>query len=888
MQFLKKLIITLIIITGLIALGASLISYYYENEVKQYVKERINDLLASPVDVNSIDFSVLNKFPNASISLSQVLAWDAFPGKEGTDTLFYADKIYFEFNLFDLIRNSYQIKHIEVYKADVNLRWNKDGENNYVFWKVTKNSDEKKADIDLESVKFTKCKLTLDNRKIDFRSWYIIDKLEFDLQIENEKLAFDIQLLSPAFAYHSIEFEYETNLLLNLKTKMRIDHSKSEIIFNQGVIELGNFKGNAVGKVDYEKGIYNFDIITAQQKLGNVLPVIPKYLTDKLIGYDVDAKIELSINTGKKQQKKWKTRIDFSAINGKINHNQSGITIDELSFEGDLTLASNIKLLNLNHYSGVFSGSTFEGELMIKNFKHPKIDLRLNGLFDLSRILDFLEVKNIEAVYGQADVDFRFIGQFEDPENIRSREIEKAITNGKLVLNDLGFSVPSLNMKFDHMNGEFILDDNDATINNLTGTWKGAASKVNGTIRNLMPFILFKDQKLYIRATGEFDHIKLENFFTSDNSNSNSERETFLIPCFLDMEIKSRIAKLTYKKFEADDLYGSFKVRNCVIKSDNFGFRTAGGKLNGSLTLSNSGDGQMNLLINSYLNQIDIDKLFDEFDNFGQKFIKHDQINGKLNADIYYKGSWDKNLTLDPSSMEVDAIINIDNGELIELESLMKIGAYLKQNPLTNAIIDTESLDKKLKHIYFEQLTNRIEIKNQVINIPEMMISSSAFDINIAGTHHFDNRINYKMNFRLQQLIKKREETEFGIIEDDGSGMRIFMSMIGTAENPIFSMDKTAKKSHRKDKWKKESENISSILNKEIQTIFGKNEENKTFDENDKPLRFELEWDDETDTTKIGIARDSLANKNDTLKNKSKNFILESDEDIRNSDDDDY
>ena len=886
MQFLKRLFITLIIITGLIALGASLISYYYENEVKQYVKERINDFLASPVDVNSIDFSVINKFPNASISLSQVLAWDAFPGKQGTDTLFYADKIYFEFNIFDLFRNSYQIKHIEVYKADVNLRWNKEGENNYVFWKVTDNPEKKRADIDLESVKFTKCRLILDNRKIDFRSWYIIERLEFDLQIDNEKLAFDIQLLSPAFAYRSADFEYETNLLLDLKTKMRINHSKSEILFNQGVIELGNFKGDADGKVDYEKGIYNFDIVTAQQKLENVLPVIPNNITDKLKGYDVDAKIELSINTGKKQQKKWKTRIDFSAINGKINHNQSGITIDDLSFEGDLTLASKLNLLNLNHYSGVFSESNFEGELMVKNFKHPRIDLRLNGLFDFSRILDFMEVKTIESVYGQADVDFRFIGQFEDPENIRSREIEKAITNGKLVLNDLGFSVPSLNMKFDHLNGEIVLDDNDATINNLTGTWKGAVSKVNGIIRNLMPFILFKDQKLYIRATGEFDHIKLENFFTSENSNS--ERETFLIPCFLDMEINSRIAKLTYKKFEADDLYGAFTVRNCIIKSDNFGFKTAGGKLNGNLTLSNSGDGQMNLLINSYLNQIDIDKLFNEFDNFGQKFIKHDQIKGKLNADIYYKGSWDKNLTLTPSSIEVDAIINIDNGELIELESLMKIGAYLKQNTLTNAIIDTESLDKKLKHIYFEQLTNRIEIKNQVISIPEMMISSSAFDINLSGTHYFDNRIDYKMNFRLQQLIKQRKETEFGIIEDDGSGMRIFMSMIGTSENPIFSMDKTTKKSHRKDKWKKESENINSILNKEIQTIFGQNEKDKTFDENDQPLKFELEWDDETDTTKIRIARDSLAIKNDTLKNKTKNFILDSDEDIRDSDDDDY
>ena len=299
------------------------------------------------------------------------------------------------------------------------------------------------------------------------------------------------------------------------------------------------------------------------------------------------------------------------------------------------------------------------------------------------------------------------------------------------------------------------------------------------------------------------------------------------------------------------------------------------------MALSNSGDGEMNLLVNSYLNQMDIDKLFNEFNNFGQKLIKHDQIKGKLNADIYYKGSWDKNLFLDPSSIEVDAIINIDNGELIELQNLMKIGTYLKQNALTSSIIDTESLDKKLKHIYFQQLTNRIEIKNEVIKIPEMIISSSALDINLSGTHHFDNRIDYKMNFGLQQLIKQRTETEFGMIEDDGSGMRIFMSMKGTAENPIFSMDKTTKKSWRKDKWKKEGQKISAILSEEIQTIFGDKKDTLTFNENYKPLKFELEWDDENDTTKVLL-------KGDTLKNKPKKFILDSDEDIRDSDDDDY
>jgi hypothetical protein len=556
-----------------------------------------------------------------------------------------------------------------------------------------------------------------------------------------------------------------------------------------------------------------------------------------------------------------------------------------LSFEGDLTLASNIKMLNLNRYSGEFSGSLFDGELMVKNFQHPRIDFRLKGIFDLGRVLDFMELKNIEGAYGKANVNFRFIGQFEDPENIRSREIEKAITNGKIVLSDLGFSVPSLNMKFDGMNGTFVLDDNDATITNLTGKWKGAESKVNGSIRNLMPFILFKDQKLYIRAEGDFDHIKLENFLTSNENQT--DRESFQIPCFLDMELKSRIGKLTYKEFRADELLTVISVKNCKINSDYFTFNSSGGKISGNFALNNSSSGQMNLIVNSTLSQINIDELFRQFDNFGQKIFKSDQIKGTLAADVYYKGSWDKNLTIDPSSIEVDAIINIDDGELINVESLKQIGEYLRENNVTNTIIDTEALDKKLRHIKFDKLTNRIKIKDNVIKIPVMTISSTALDINVSGTHDFDNHIDYKMNFRLRQLVKQRKETEFGSIEDDGLGMRIFMTMTGTTSNPVFSMDKSAKKSWRKDKWKDEGKNINKILKNELQTIFGNQNQNETFDREEKP-KFEIEWDDSDDSTKVVFRHDSLRTKNDSLKKKPKKFILEPDEDIRDSDDDDY
>jgi len=878
MRFLKKIVYFLILLIGIIALLASLGAYFYKNQSKQYVKTRINQFLASPVDVGEIEFSMIAKFPYASISLNDVLAWDAFPDKNGKDTLFFASKIYFEFNIIDIIQNSYTLKHIEVYKADINLRWNKKGENNFVFWKVN-SKDEPMSEIELESVKFRKCRLTLDNRKVDFKSWYVVTKLDFNAHIENKKMGFNIDAVIPAFAYRSVPFNYESFQKLSLQTQMGIDQNKNTVDFKNGEFKLGSLMGKINGRVNYKNSIYDFNVNTDNQTIDNIFDALPEKYTQPLKDYRFNALVRMDLNTGNKKSKGWQTSLDFKTLKGEIHHLPSGISIDKLELNGNFIARKSNLTLQLDSYKGEFSGSPFNGKLSIKNFNHPLVNLHLNGAIDLERLLGFLDIKSIEKPYGTAQVTFDFNGRFNNPKKITPSEIERAITIGKLSLNNVGFKVPKLNMEFDGLNGELILNDNDATITRLTGVWKGAKSSVTGQIHNLIPFILFPDLVLHIKASGEFDKINLEEFLTSTDENEKSQ--SFKIPCFLDLNIRAMIHKFNYKKFEADNFSGLFYVNNCRLTSDDFYFNTANGKVRGDFQLSNSGDEKMNLVVNTTLMNIDIDKLFYEFDDFGQKIIKSNQIKGKLNAALDFKGTWDKKLNFESENMDVDAIISIENGELNKLKSLTDISNYLKSNTLTKTFIDTRNLETKLEHIKFKSLSNRIKIIKGVIEIPEMSVLSSALDLTVSGTHDFNNNINYRMNFRLQQLKSHKKDTEFGIVEDDGSGIRVFLKIEGTTENPIFSLDKETKKKWRKNTWQKESEDINKMVKNELKTIFKAEKNSNTFKE-EGAKKVEIEWDENPDSTKTIV-------KKDTLKSKTKTRIFQAEEDdIRNTDDDDY
>ena len=125
------------------------------------------------------------------------------------------------------------------------------------------------------------------------------------------------------------------------------------------------------------------------------------------------------------------------------------------------------------------------------------------------------------------------------------------------------------------------------------------------------------------------------------------------------------------------------------------------------------------------------------------------------------------------------------------------------------------SFEKKLLDLKFEQLSNTLIIKNGIITIPQMSISSSALDIEVSGQHTFDNKIDYRFGFRLRD-IKEKETSEFGEIIDDGTGLRVFVRMYGTMDNPIVEWDKASKKEQAKKNREEEKETVREMFKSEF------------------------------------------------------------------------
>src|SRR5574339_605242 len=127
--------ISIVILT--VVLLSAAIGFFYEDEIKKIVVNEVNSHLTVSVSFTKIHFSILRSFPYCAVELNKVAAAYNTAGKP--DTLFYFDKLRLKMHLLNVLKNDIAIRKAEMRNGFIRMRINKDGTDNFHFWK--KSSD---------------------------------------------------------------------------------------------------------------------------------------------------------------------------------------------------------------------------------------------------------------------------------------------------------------------------------------------------------------------------------------------------------------------------------------------------------------------------------------------------------------------------------------------------------------------------------------------------------------------------------------------------------------------------------------------------------------------------------------------------------------------------
>ena len=240
----------------------------------------------------------------------------------------------------------------------------------------------------------------------------------------------------------------------------------------------------------------------------------------------------------------------------------------------------------------------------------------------------------------------------------------------------------------------------------------------------------------------------------------------------------------------------------------------------------------------AHFEKVDITQMFQSFDNFGNTSITEKNLEGTLSTDLDFAARWVPGPDIEASSVVLTADVIVEDGRLKDYSPMLSLSKYLRVEDLSD--------------IRFSTLTNRIEIVSKTVYIPRMEIKSNALDLQIYGKHTFDNRIDYHFRILLSQLLWRKarknnpnlkSEDAFGPIQDDGLGRTtLYLLLTGTVDNPVFKYDTKGVREKIATDFKKERQNLKTILREEFAPARKDSLRVKTKKD---ATKFEVEWDDD-------------------------------------------
>lgn len=452
------------------------------------------------------------------------------------------------------------------------------------------------------------------------------------------------------------------------------------------------------------------------------------------------------------------------------------------------------------------------------------------------------------------------------------------VKNGKITSQSLALDLTGLN-------GLIEIRNNDASIEGLSGRKGESDFEINGVIKNFMPYALQKNQHINIVASLVSENIRLEDFINTEQTHEENESTGYYtFPSTINFNLDASVGKLTYGAFTGKKIKGNFKLLDKFFTASELEIRLAGGECKGNLTVDGTSDKGFLIETKQIAEEVNIDQLFALFEDFGQKEITSKNISGKLNAEIDFFGFMDPQLNLHPKTVASTCKLELKNGELIDFLLLTDVVKYMRDVKYLVAVIKKKNLDrleKQVKHIKFETLSNTIEIRNEEILIPSMKLESNVMDLNIAGSHKFNNDIDYRLNFRLKDLKLDSEDPDVKAM-DDGKGLRVFLHISGNVSDPNYEFDKKAFKDNIKEKLHSEKSDVKSVLKAEL-GLFKKDSSLKKQETPKEEVKFLYEWDEEktTESTETTPEEKKELERKRTKKQKEKTLVNEKKEQVK-------
>ena len=796
--------------------------YFFHDEIVNYVIGEINKNLKAKIEVSRVDITFWKTFPNVSLDFHNVFVQDALPNATYRDTLMYTDMIRLKFNPMDLWNEDYNVQSIDIAPGTLQLKVNQQGQVNYDIVEASESSEASKFELTLEAINVENMRFIYSNALQEQTYSTTFSQLGLSGKFTDEKFNLHTEAAFHINKIQNGKIPFIVNQPATTIVDIEVDQVKNTVSLPNGLLHLAGLPFHISVFVDSSSVHASVSARNlALKDVANHLSVKEAENVDRFQGSGT-ASFFLKLDSDLGAEAFPLIDCSFNVKNGRLVEPSQHLVLNSIQLDGNYSTmkGKDKEELNLNKIAFSTVGGPFQGNLAIRKFSAPRYTGKAKGSLDLAVIHSLFRIPKIETLTGNVKVDTEFaLATIQDKDGSQVVDVEKG--SGSAVMTNVHLKMLEDARKFEHINGKLILDQHQAALENLSVILGRSDMLLNGHFDQIDRFLQDKSN-LNIAVIAQSKRIDLADFNSTTSGTPKkavtpSARE-WLLPTMIDGDVRLDVGTIILDDHKFLDVHGNMTVGNRSIKIAQLFGRNAEATVQGTLAVVETQPEYFEMATNISSKNIHFSPLFKEWHNFDQSVITADNISGKAEVIVDFKAPFDMRNGVLKNDIKALIQLKVTNGNLKNVSAFKDLTASLK-TPKTRLILnkrEIEALDGKLNNISFETLENTIYIKNSTIIIPSMVIKSSAIDITTEGTHSFDNRIDYKFAFRFRELKLQKDDSEFGEVIDDGTGIRVYVRMHGTLDNPIIEWDKQGKKDQQKENRENAKVEAISILKTEF------------------------------------------------------------------------
>ena len=729
MKYLKRFLLGLLIFLILSGGAVFVLITFYKKEMAGLLVDNLKANYGLDLRVEDVSVSFFSNWPHASVKLKNVyLINSVSPSQSGP--LLKAGSIALSFNMEKMLDKQFVVKYISINDAEVNMVRNADGTKNFKL-KEQAHDTAKHSGISFEvnkiAINNVSFKFINDERRQNVAIRFIDVNIRLDQYADGFKAGVKGKTLVEELLFNERNgaFLKNTRTLLDLELNY-LDRTNTVCIHAPSHVEIEGHKYAITSLIKLgEDRKLSLRIESEKIKMERVAailtPKIRKVLSNFEVKRPIDAKLLLVVNLGEKEDPV--IIADIIGRNCDLAIGNSKIPYSGLNFRGRIcSLDSTCQRGDMDHATIVFyplMGKVYDfpftANVQVRNLADPEISIEAGLLIAANKIPYALSKDFI--LKGSANARIRYSGP---TAKLNKNEFLKSpmVLNAAVIFNNLSYREPERPYVYT-VNGKATLNNRDLQFENLLVNTNLATANVKGRAEGFVPYVfgLSKGFKTSISASTEsLDlnalFVKNENKEDADTKEKAKESMKKIDQSKFEFDVKLFAKRLSVRKVEARNAKVDLIYKDNMLHITSASINTCDGRI----LVRGTVDDFKNIKADITVQEVDVKKLFDQFENFGQEAIVSDNLKGNISVDAKFRTDLDESMNLKPETMVCDAKLRLVNGHLVNYEPVQNLSNFLFRNRDFNDIAFSE-LNETFKLRGYEMQIDELEIGSNVLNL---------------------------------------------------------------------------------------------------------------------------------------------------------------------------